>query len=201
MSSADNTYSRLVRWLKVLLPLTAVAILSTLFLVAETLDPEDAIPYAEVDVARILREQGVTRPRFGGTTADGARLVLEAEAIRPVGDTLSLFRGTSLTAAIDLPEGAHIDIESREGRVDSAAREVTLEGDARLVTSTGYTVETERLTAGFDTFRAEAEGGVKGRGPPGEITAGAMVLERRSADGGYLLVFKDGVRLIYRPQP
>ena len=77
MAVADR-YSRLVFWLKVTLPLVALAILSTLFFVAETLDPEAAIPYASVDVERILKEQGVTKPTFGGVTEDGVAISMSA---------------------------------------------------------------------------------------------------------------------------
>ena len=44
--AATDRYSRLVFRLKVALPLVALAILSTLFFVAESLDPDAAIPYA-----------------------------------------------------------------------------------------------------------------------------------------------------------
>ncbi len=50
MATYDNTYSRVVAWLKILLPLLALAILSTLFLVARTIDPAQNIPYADVDI-------------------------------------------------------------------------------------------------------------------------------------------------------
>ena len=52
--------------------LSALAILSTLFLVADQIDPEDALPFAEVDVEDLAREPRMTlrrampeRPRTG----------------------------------------------------------------------------------------------------------------------------------------
>ena len=61
MARADF-HSRLVGWLKVVLPLAALAILSTLFLLADLIDPTAAIPYAEVDVEDLARD-----PRWGRT--------------------------------------------------------------------------------------------------------------------------------------
>ena len=130
MAVADR-YSRMVLWMKVALPLAALAILSTLFFVAETLDPEAAIPYADVDVERILTEQGVTGPVYGGVTEDGMAVSLAAEVIRPNEDKTRL-AAEKMIAALDLPGGAHIDIESLIGTVDSTTREATLEGGARL---------------------------------------------------------------------
>nr|WP_232014486.1 hypothetical protein [Cereibacter sphaeroides] len=79
----DNLHSRLVSWLKVVLPLAALAILSTLFLVARTINPDDAIPYADVDVADRVREPRITAPTWAGITSDGAALSVEAAAARP----------------------------------------------------------------------------------------------------------------------
>ena len=47
----DNLHSRLVYWLKITLPLVALMILSSVFLLSRSIRPEDAIPFAEVDIA------------------------------------------------------------------------------------------------------------------------------------------------------
>lgn len=199
MATADR-YSRVVLWLKVTLPLLALAILSTLFYVAETLDPDAAIPYADVDVEKILREQGVTKPTFGGVTADGVAISLAADAVRPSQDDRNRLRGTKLSARLDLPDGAHIDIESPTGIVDATARQAVLEGGARLESSTGYVVKTERIVASLAEASVIAETEITATGPPGEISAGRMELTRNPAGGSnYRLVFKQGVRLLYQP--
>ncbi|MBL9052753.1 MAG: hypothetical protein JNN02_03385, partial [Tabrizicola sp.] len=48
--AGTDAHTRVVTWLKVLLPLAALAILSTLFLLADQINPDDALPFAEVDV-------------------------------------------------------------------------------------------------------------------------------------------------------
>jgi len=181
--------------------LAALAILSTLFLLAETLDPEAAIPYAEVDVEQILRDQGITRPSFGGVTADGVALSLSAAAIRPGERIRDEVIGTDLEATIDLPSGTSIRITSPEGMIDMAARVALLQGGARLESSLGYSVESTDIVARYDEVRVATGGAVEATGPGGRITAGAMGLERDELSGAYVLVFKDGVRLIYEKQP
>ena len=200
MVTADNAYSRFVFWLKVLLPLGALAILSTLFLVAETLDPDKAIPYADVDVEKLIREQGITKPAFGGVTQSGARISMSADSVRPDEANQQRFLGEELVALVELPKGTRIDVASPIGFINSETREAVLDGGTRLVTSQGYTIETERLTTRYDIVRAESAGTVFATGPGGQITAGRMTLDRDPESGDYLLVFKDGVRLIYHPQ-
>ena len=201
MASVDNAYSRLVLWLKVALPLAALAILSTLFLLAKALDPEAAIPYADVSVEQLLRDQGITRPSFGGVTPDGAALSISAAAVRPGESIRNEVIGTALEATIDLPGGTSIRITSPEGTIDMAAQVVLLQGGARLESSIGYTVESPNIVTRYDEIRVTAGDAVEATGPGGRITAEAMGLDRNAANGAYVLVFKDSVRLIYEPQP
>lgn len=199
MASADK-YSRLVLWLKVALPLAALAILSTLFFVAETLDPEAAIPYADVDVERILREQGATSPEFGGVTADGVEISLAASAIRPGSDDTNRWIGSDLAAHLRLPSGQTLSIDSPEGIIDAKHNEAVLQGGALLESSIGYRVTTERIVTTFDDAQILADRGIVADGPPGKITAGRMVLNRiDSTPPTHHLVFTDGVRLVYKP--
>ena len=58
--AAPNTYSTVVSWAKIILPLVALGLLSTLFLFSRTPDPNRAIPFAAVDVEELAREQPAT---------------------------------------------------------------------------------------------------------------------------------------------
>lgn len=199
MTIADNTHTRVVTWLKIALPLLALAILSTLFLVAESVNPDKAIPYADVDVEKILREQGITKPSFGGVTADGVAVALTADAVRPGQDNRERLTGTELSATLDLPRGTQIKIDSPEGIIDAATRQAILQGGARLESSDGLVVETDRIVTALDEAKAVSDGAITATGPAGDLRAGRMELSK--GETGYLLVFKDGVRLIYQPQP
>lgn len=200
MNRADR-YSRLVLWLKIALPLVALGILSTLFFVAETLDPEAAIPYAEVDVERILQEQGMTRPTFGGVTGNGVQIALSAESVRPGQDRRTRLIGQSLNASIVIPARGEITITSPEGEIDADSGRAILQGGAVLESTSGYRVATEKIETSYQKATVIAESEVRATGPAGLVTAGAMELERHSEDpGGYVLVFKNGVRLVYEPQ-
>ncbi len=196
--TAGDGYSRLLLRLKLALPLAALALLSTLFFVTETLDPDAAIPYADVDVARILEEQGITNPSLGSVTANGVAVSLAARRIRtdPSRATLS---AEALTAALDMPDGSRIDIVSPSGTVDTGTREVTLQGGVRIESTNGYVVTTDRLVTSLRDASAASEGRVMATGPAGEISAGSMALVQPESADGHQLVFQDGVRLVYWP--
>lgn len=197
-----DRHSRLVRWLKVALPLVALGILSTLFFVAETLDPDAAIPYAKVDVERILRDQGMTKPIFGGVTSNGVQIAISANSVRPGQDRRSLLTGDTLSASIVIPGRGEITIESPEGVIDADKGLAILQGGAVLESSTGYRVVTESIVTSYSNAEAVADNEVHATGPAGRVTAGALELRRLSEEPEtYVLVFKGGVRLIYEPKP
>ena len=52
-----DRYSRMIVWLKVLLPLMALALLSTLFLLSRNVDPLASIPFAQAEIDERLKEK------------------------------------------------------------------------------------------------------------------------------------------------
>ena len=57
-----DRHSKLVFWAKILLPMAAITMLSTLFLVSHAIRPEDASPYADVDIETLVKEPRLTAP-------------------------------------------------------------------------------------------------------------------------------------------
>jgi lipopolysaccharide export system protein LptC len=198
MARADR-HTRVVGWLKVALPLTALAILSTLFLVARRIDPEDALPYAEVDVEGLAREPRMTAPTYAGTTSDGAALTLSAAEARPATATTPA-QALTLRLELSTPDGAQTLLVAGTARLDDAAREMLLSGGVTVTTSTGYRLDTAEVAARLDRTGLESRSPVTATGPAGEIRADRMELRQDNrTQGGYVLVFNGSVRLVYQP--
>lgn len=198
MARVDR-HTRVVGWLKVVLPLTALAILSTLFLVARRIDPEAALPYAEVDVEDLAREPRMTAPTYAGTTEDGSALTLSADEARPASEG-SPAQAAGLRLDLATPDGGRTELLAADARMDDTAREVVLSGGVALTTSTGYRLETAEIAAKLDRTGLESRAPVRATGPAGEITADGMSLSQDNrTPGDYVLVFKGSVRLVYQP--
>jgi lipopolysaccharide export system protein LptC len=194
----DNLHSRIVVILKVTLPLLALAILSSLFLFSRPIDPEDAIPYADVEIADRLAQPRMTGAGFSTVTSDGATLTLSADQAAP---TESGATAKGLSGQWSAPGGGKTEFSATSGRLDRNTDQLVLEDGVRLATSTGYVVTMDQLTIRTDTSFMESNGAVAVTAPMGDLTAGGMRSER-SADGtSHLLVFNRGVRLIYQPNP
>lgn len=197
MAVHDNIHSRLVAWLKVILPLAALGLLSTLFLVSRGIAPEDALPYSEVDVEELAREPRLTAPRYSGVTLDGAALSVTAEVARPDMDGGGNASATGLTALLETPDGVTTDIAASDGELDIAASLLTLSGEVRIAASSGYVLTTGALNAALDRTSLVAPGAVAATAPMGRIDADSMQLT--SQGDSYVLVFNGGVKLVYEP--
>jgi len=200
MTLRDNFHSKAVAWLKIALPLIALGILSTLFLVSSKVDPDAALPAAEVDIAERVREPRLTSPIWSGMTGDGAALTVVADEARPEGGGTSGASVQTLRATLDLPDGGQVSLVAERGRMQPDGLRMTVEGSVVVTTSAGYRIETEALEARLDQTGLRSDTTVTATGPAGRLTAGSMLLsEARERPGNYVLVFNGGVRLLYDP--
>ena len=192
----DDAYSRLVGILKITLPLAALALMSTVFLFSRAPSQEDSIPYAEIE--SIAREPRLSGARLTGVADDGSVIELTARTTRPRGDVIS---AETLAAGIDTIDGTRIDLRAGAGEIDSAARTARLTGLTHIETSNGYEMETNGVTTELDTGRITSDGALEVQAPFGALTAGRLVIETPAGATGQVMIFQDGVRLIYTPQP
>ena len=194
MERQRDKHSRIVVWLKVALPLLALVILSTLFLVARKIDPTMAIPYAEVDVADRIREPRMTGAAYSGVTSDGAALSISAEEAKPASDSTAP-SAKGLAASLTTPDGRVTQFSAGGVTMDSAKADLT--GGVTVTTPTQYQIVTDSLTMALDKTAVQSGGAVAATGPLGQIDAGAMQIAQQ--DGSYVLLFSNHVKLIYTP--
>lgn len=196
--AAPNTYSRVISWVKIILPLVALALLSTLFLFSRAPDPNRAIPFANVDVEELAREQSLGQPRFAGTLNDGREVIFTANRATPVAGEPNHIEATEIEARVDLDERSVLLIVAGAGLFDLAAQLVDLSTSVGLTTSNGYRLSTDLLRFSLSDFRATSPGPVDVTGPGIALSAGAM--EVSGDRGNNLVVFNGGVRVLYDPQ-
>jgi lipopolysaccharide export system protein LptC len=109
-------------------------------------------------------------------TVDGTRIALRSTA----GDTVEIVAGSS--------------------RIDSQAKILTTAALTRISASSGYTMETEGLIANFEAGTVETTGPLEVRAPFGRLSTGHMLVRGANDDGGLMIVFNQGVRLVYMPK-
>ncbi len=202
---AGDGWTRLVRFLRIALPLLALALLSTVFLVARHLNPDDALPYSEVDIADRLREPRMTNPVYTGTTGDGADLRVTAATATPEKPGTETSAGTGAAARtvqgiLTTPDGVQTDLRSLAAQMDVTGDTVTFTGGVDLDNGAGYRVQTDSMVARMDQTMVRSLAPVIATGPGTRITALEMVLTQDvTRPDSYVLVFTGQVKLVYDP--
>lgn len=198
MATDPNFHSWAVGWLKIILPMSALALLSTLFLFARSpTNQTQEIPIAQIE--EIAQEQRITAPQFSGVTDDGSIIVIRAKDGKPDTESTDIVLVEGLTVNVDAPDGTTLNITAGTSIIDGKAQTARLEGLSRVTTSSGYTMETNGLNANLKTGEIVSDGQLAVLTPFGELTAGKVRI-LASVDGlGQQMVFSDGVRLLYTP--
>lgn len=196
---SERRHTKLVKLAKVLLPLAALVLLSTIFLISDRVDPTRVPLYSDVDVDQLVREQRVGAPRYSGVTEDGDTLSVQASAAYPDLNGTTGTRAKDLVAHLVSPAGETADMRSDSGQITPDKTQITLTGNVAMKTSTGYTLNTDTATMATDRSLITLPEAVSGTAPYGTLTSGAARMSRSSPDAPYDLAFTGGVKLVYQP--
>ena len=185
--------------MKIILPLAALGLLSTLFLLSRTIDPSKSIPVADIDIEKRAREQGATAPVFAGVTENQDLIEMRAKVARPVDGNLQHLLADNVDGDITLVDGGVIFVVADSADVRQKGFIATLLDNVVITTDSGYRMTTEILQTRFDTIFAESPVPVRGTGPVGDIASDRMVLISDDETGDAHFLFTGNVKVIYEP--
>lgn len=206
------TYSRFVRWLKIGLPLIALAILSAVFLLPRERSFDGGLIYSTADLIALGEGMNVDNPRFSGSTEKGEPFVVSADSAVPDGPDPEQIVLHAPRAALDLADRS-LTLTAEGGELSPKTHRLELSGAVRLVTTDGYVVETAWVEADVRKGALRAPGRIRAEGPRGSIEAGSFRAERSTGGGGEgdaapgglskgdRFWFENGVKVTYAPAP
>lgn len=180
--------------MKIILPLVAIGVLSTLFLFAGRPDPEDALIVSDINVAELADEQRLGRPRFAGLLEGGQALRFTAERAAPLADSTDVFTAETVAVRVTLDPGLEALVDARTALVDMVAQTAELAGCVIVRRTDGVRLRTEQMLLGLAALSAES-GAVEIVAPGLTLDAASM---RVSSDAQ--IHFNGGVRVVYHPQ-
>jgi lipopolysaccharide export system protein LptC len=200
MPRADNRYSQFVMAAKIILPLLALGLLSSLFLLSGAPDGEQTIPFSEMELEEIVEGQRILRPRYQTVLDSGATARFTAESARPDLRNPDRFMASEITGQIVQPDGIQIDFRGAEGVMDNASRTLRIDGGLRLSRTDGFTLSARGAEVALDGQWAETTSDVIVLGPGLTLSAGRAVMRPDADSGAREVVFTDGVKLVYTRQ-
>ena len=195
MRNAVN-YSRFVRTMKFVLPLTAFAIVAATLLFVMLYDADDSLTLSFTAVQAVDDDLRMVNPRFSGV--DESRrpfLVTAASATQDVRDprTINL---ESLQADLTLTNNGWVSMSADTGVLDTEAETIHLSGSISLYSDSGYEFHTNDAFVRLEDQQMVTNAPVRGQGPLGLITADRLT----ATDAGDRIRFEGNVRMrIYPP--
>ena len=188
--SFDDGYSALVAWLKTLLPIVALGLLSTIFLFSGKVDVTQSLPYAEHNVAEIIREQRITQPYFTGIASNGTEIALSAAYASPQVENAQILEITDLSVVLRSTNDRSVQVTAGQGALDSATQTAQISKNVHIAALPDFWLTTEALDMNLKQGLAVTAFGA--------ITAGEMHLQMTADD--QQIVFINDVRLVYSPK-
>lgn len=194
-----DRHSKAVGWLKLVLPVVGLGILSTLFLIAR----ETRIEQGEMP-DELLAPDGavetVRSPDYTGVTDDGTSVAVTADLAWPSARGSGRIDASDVFAQFDIAEGDNADVRAEHGAIEPERNVLELRDRVVVETASGWTMRSDALDASLDWTRLTSPTDVETTGPLGVLNAGNMLIYRDTdAEGTYLMEFDGGVHLVYRP--
>jgi lipopolysaccharide export system protein LptC len=196
--SFDDGYSALVAWLKTLLPIVALGLLSTIFLFSGRVDVTQSLPDTEHNSAEIVREQRITRPYFTGIASNGTEIALSAAYASPQIENAHILEITDLSVVLRSTSDRMVQVTAGRGALDSATQTAQISTNVHIAALPDFWVTTQALDMNLNQGVVSAKGGFQGVTSLGAITAGEMHLQMTADD--QQIVFLNDVRLVYSPK-
>ena len=184
-------YTRVVRRLRIALPLAGVAVIGVVALWPHIVAYFDR----PTDLSQDDRRAQMINTRYVGADSHGRPYTITADATEqsPGGGLIEMI---SPLAELTLANGRWVALKAEHGHYDQAAGWVDLTGHVELFHDGGYRFTTERAHIEFTQDLVWGDRAVQGHGPKGEVEArGFRIVDK---DGS--VVFTGPARLMLRPK-
>ncbi len=190
------TYSRIITFSKLVLPLAALVVLSLMFLFSGRPDPNQALPLATRSADGQLGQQGMTNPRFAMVTGSGDTVELIASSAEPSDGDANQILATNVTAEITRLAGGRDQITADQALWNSQTTDTRLTGNIVATSPEGYRLDTEELSINAASGDIIAPVAVLITSDGIRLEAGQMAITSPS-DHHQVVHFQGGVRLLY----
>ena len=193
----DDNYSAFVAWLKTLLPIAALGMLSTIFLFSGKIDVTKSLPYAELNVAEIVSEQRITKPYFTTISENGTEVALSAAYASADPNIIDIYNVSEPSIVLKSKTGRRTQITAGFGKMNATSQQANVSQGVNVTGTPGFWIKTNNLDVNFERSTVSSNGFFEGVTPIGAIKAGKMFMQM-AADNRQI-VFTNGVQLIYQP--
>jgi lipopolysaccharide export system protein LptC len=198
VAESGDFYSRLVGVLKIGLPLLALVLLASLFILPGEERTGGGIIFSEGDLESLGEGLRITEPVLTGATRDDDPFRFTAKVVVPDAAPPTRAAIEDLAGGITFAGGQRFEVEAPVAEVDLRAQVMEAGGRVTVTSSDGYRISADEVMVDLVAGTLEAEGDIDGAGPMGTIAAERMTIVPAEGGGGRrVFSFGNGVTLRY----
>ncbi len=202
MALRINLYSYFVTFAKITLPMVAIGLLASLFLFANGSNETTSIPYSDLELDEIIKGQRLAAPNHRSVLGDGSELTVNAARALPDTELKGRINVEEIIARVSEKSGVRTVLTAPEGYFNENNHTATTLGGTLIRRSDGFQAITEGITVEIEENAVRSHGRIEIRGPRIFLEAGQAHLNQgASGPGSEVMVFSEGVKLIYGPRP
>lgn len=192
-AGASGRHTRVVAWLKWLLPMFAAALV---LLVGAWPQIQAGLSRLGSSIPRIdlgaARDLSMINARYTGLDRHDRPFAITADVARQAGAKDDLVSLEAPKADLALEDGAWVAVTAETGLYHTQPKQIDLYGDVNLYHDKGMTFRTESAKVDLDAGTAEGHEPVQGHGPSGEIESEGF----RILDKGAVVIFTGRARML-----
>jgi lipopolysaccharide export system protein LptC len=189
-------YTKFVRLMKIMLPLTAVGLVVAVVLYSAISGFDDRFSFSVEGVSHDGDELEMDKPRLTFTDKEERSYDVTADSAVQNANTPNLWDLSAIIAMLTPNDGSWIRLTSTDGILDSEGELLDLSGIIKVFTRDGYEITAETAKVDFDEGTVVSSDPVAGTGPRGDIEADGFNIE----DGGDRIFFRGNVKLTILPE-
>jgi lipopolysaccharide export system protein LptC len=200
MHRGSGLHSRVVAILKVTLPLVAIALMLSIFIIPSDQATDGKLEFSNTDLGDLGSGPNISNPVFNGTTRGGDVFRFTASAVKPDAIPPTVAEIRNLDGIIEFTDGQTLSVSSEFGDLDVESRTMVLSGDVKLATSEGYRLNGAKVTVDLSDGVVRSSEAIVGEGPVGTLASGSMIVGPAPSDAQQkVFFFGGGVKLRYSP--
>ncbi len=182
------------------MPLTALALLATVFLFTTERSIPGGLTFSEADLDSLETGMHITRPRFSGSSENGDVYNFSADLLLPDAPKPETIKAVGLSGQIVFLQGTTMQLNAEEATFTLKDKTLLLSQGMSTVLSDGFRAEAESMYVDLDTGHLTTNGPVRATSPMGNIEAGNLRVENEliQNEENRMIWFEDGVKLIVK---
>ena len=192
-------YSRVIQILKITLPIIAIIMLGTLFLLPDNRTKIQSYESIDQSTLKIVKKAGIDKPSFRGTLASGSNLELHASEIIPSDKKNNVIHINEIKARLEMNKNFGATAYAKKGLIDIEKQVAKLVEGVTIRGFNDIEIEATDLKVDYNKSIAKSNNPVFMNGEFGTIKAGAAKFydKSNSLNIGYVLSFSNGVTMLY----